>query len=151
MVNVRRIVVVRTVLFFSLSAHNNDLSTFTFYYTQVMMKSTLQSHVFKGFFTIFWVEWIYKLFSYLCLVYVVVVIMQRIFCTQLATIKAGMPLVLCFSSVVTLLCAGNNFKTTKGRKWEKCISSACNWAWSLLGLFIPLADGIMAGWLKVLW
>lgn len=151
MVNVRRIVIVRTVLFFSLSAHNNDLSTFTFYYTQVMMKSTLQSHVFKGFFTIFWVEWIYKLFSYLCLVYVVVVIMQRIFCTQLATIKAGMPLVLCFSSVVTLLCAGNNFKTTKGRKWEKCISSACNWAWSLLGLFIPLADGIMAGWLKVLW
>lgn len=151
MVNVRRIVIVRTVLFFSLSGHNNDLSTFTFYYTQVMMKSTLQSHVFKGFFTIFWVEWICKLFSYLCLVYVVVVIMQRIFCTQLATIKAGMPLVLCFSSVVTLLCAGNNFKTTKGRKWEKCISSACNWAWSLLGLFIPLADGIMAGWLKVLW
>lgn len=145
MVNVRRVVIVRTVLFFSLSAHNNDLSTFTFYYTQVMMKSTLQSHVFKGFFTIFWVEWICKLFSYLCLVYVVVVIMQRIFCTQLATIKAGMPLVLCFSSVVTLLCAGNNFKTTKGRKWEKCISSACNWAWSLL------ADGIMAGWLKVLW
>lgn len=151
MVNVRRIVIVRTVLFFSLSAHNNDLSTFTFYYTQVMMKSTLQSHVFKGFFTIFWVEWICKLFSYLCLVYVVVVIMQRIFCTQLATIKAGMPLVLCFSSVVTLLCAGNNFETTKGCKWEKCISSACNWAWSLLGLFIPLADGIMAGWLKVLW
>ena len=151
MVNVRRIVIVRTVLFFSLSAHNNDLSTFTFYYTQVMMKSTLQSHVFKGFFTIFWVEWICKLFSYLCLVYVVVVIMQRIFFTQLATIKAEMPLVLCFSSVVTLLCAGNNFITMKGRKWEKCISSACNWAWSLLGLFIPLADGIMPGWLKVLW
>lgn len=46
--------------------------------------------------------------------------------------KSGNASCFIFSSVVTLLCAGNNFKT------------------SLLGLFIPLAVGIMAGWLKVL-
>lgn len=118
-VTARQIIIVETDPSFSWSSDDNKLSTFTFQYTQVMMKITSQSQLFKGFSTIFWASWIAKCFSYLCLVFVAMFIMPSNFWTQLATIKARMSFVVHPSVVLILFWAGNNnCKNMKVRQWE---------------------------------